>query len=126
MSELRDLINDRLGLLQISLRQAAARSQGKTTATTLSRLALGKHTGKITADTIAGIALALDLPMSAVRAAAEKDTTPASWLEMSEKTSRELRDAPERLRRIMEVAEREMLEHRLEQRAKVKEARPLS
>lgn len=124
MSELQKLIQERLDELQISLRAAAARSNGLTTATTLSRLALGKHTGRITADTISGIALALDLSQSAVRKAAEADTAPARWLELSETAARTL--PPERLAAIMEVAERELAAFHEDRRQEVREARPFS
>jgi hypothetical protein len=61
------LVRTRMRELGLSYGGAAARSAGLVSHGTLHRLALGLHQGRLREGTIQGVALALDLPQSAVR-----------------------------------------------------------
>lgn len=73
---LRALVRQRLGELGLSYEAAAARSSGLVSHGTLHRLVSGAHHGRLREGTIQGVALALDLPHSTVRAALPADPEP--------------------------------------------------
>lgn len=75
MNPLQQLIADSLAAQGLSQRQAVARSGGLLTTATMSRIASG-ITVNLTARTIQGLAVALDLKPSTVRAAAEATAMP--------------------------------------------------
>lgn len=67
------LVSDRLEALGLSYREAANRSQGLLSHSTFSRLRSPERwAGRVTGRTISGLALALDLPESRVRKAADQ------------------------------------------------------
>jgi hypothetical protein len=69
---LQELVSNRLLELGLSYREAASRSQGLLSHSTFSRLCDSKRwAGRVTGRTVSGLALALDLPESRVRKAAE-------------------------------------------------------
>lgn len=63
----------------LSLRAAAARSHGKITYETLSKINAGQHSGRLQTRTAEGLAQALDVPLSEVYAAAEAVQPLSSW-----------------------------------------------
>jgi hypothetical protein len=63
------LVRARMRELGLSYEGAAARSAGLVSHGTLHRLAVGLHQGRLREGTLQGVALALDLPQSAVRQA---------------------------------------------------------
>lgn len=69
MDALRKLILDELAKQKLSLREAAARSEGLVSHSTLGLIAQGRHSGNLTDKTLAGIALALNQPVGKVRTA---------------------------------------------------------
>lgn len=75
---LADLIRRRLGELERSSRSAAALSHGLVSHFTLSRHAAGQ-TRKLTHRTAQGIALAIDVPLDEVMAAAGLPMTPGTF-----------------------------------------------
>ena len=70
------LVRQRLRELGLSYEAAAARSSGLVSHGTLHQLASGAHGGRLREGTIQGVALALDLPQSTVRAALPRDVEP--------------------------------------------------
>jgi len=70
------LVRQRLRELGLSYEAAAARSSGLVSHGTLHQLASGAHGGRLREGTIQGVALALDLPQSQVRAALPGDVEP--------------------------------------------------
>jgi hypothetical protein len=70
------LVRRRLRELGLSYEAAAARSSGLVSHGTLHQLASGAHGGRLREGTIQGVALALDLPQSTVRAALPGDVEP--------------------------------------------------
>src|SRR5665213_2520870 len=70
------LVRQRLRELGLSYEAAAARSSGLVSHGTLHQLAFGAHGGRVREGTIQGVALALDLPQSTVRAALPEDVEP--------------------------------------------------
>ena len=80
MTPLQQLILDRMAELDLSYRGAAQRAGGLVSHATLNNIALGRHSGVFDDDTLRGIALGLDLSLSAVRrAAGEKPTAPTEF-----------------------------------------------
>jgi hypothetical protein len=69
MDALRRLIRTELDRQQISYRQAAERSQGLISYGHLNQLATGREGGNLSEQVLAGIALAIDVPLAKVRRA---------------------------------------------------------
>lgn len=69
MEALRQLILAELDRQGLSYREAAARSKGLISYSTLNVIATGSHAGEISDRTLSGIALALDIPVRKVRQA---------------------------------------------------------
>jgi transcriptional regulator with XRE-family HTH domain len=66
------LVANRLVELDLSLRQAAARTEGMITFVTIGNIARGYTPDRYSAKTLRGLALALDLPLSRIQAVAEQ------------------------------------------------------
>jgi transcriptional regulator with XRE-family HTH domain len=64
------LVANRLVELDLSLRQAAARTEGMITFVTIGNIARGYTPDRYSAKTLRGLALALDLPLSRIQAVA--------------------------------------------------------
>jgi transcriptional regulator with XRE-family HTH domain len=81
VTALQKLIEDRLAELDISQRAACARTSGRLTPSTLSRIANG-HSQRVLGRTIADLALALDVPQSVVLKAARATCLPLEFAAM--------------------------------------------
>jgi hypothetical protein len=68
-NDLQRLVSERMAELGLSYRRAAAKSGGKVSHGTLNTIATGRHSWRVDDSTIEGIALALDVDESVVRAA---------------------------------------------------------
>ena len=81
MTPLQQLVLDRMAELDLSFREAAAKSSGKISAAALNNIATGNKTPKHYSDkSLEGIALALDVRLSVVRkAAGETEKTPTEF-----------------------------------------------
>ncbi len=87
--DLQHLVLDRLATLDISQREAARRSNGMITYTTIGMIASGRHSGHISERTAQGLALALDIPESKVRDAAHMTRrTPQTEFRLPRKANR--------------------------------------
>jgi hypothetical protein len=67
---LQQLVKDRMAELDLSFREAARRSGGKVSSSTLNNIAIGRQGKHLDDSTLQGIALALDVSQSKVRAVA--------------------------------------------------------
>jgi hypothetical protein len=100
VEQLSGLVVRRLIELDLSAREAASRSRGRVSYSTIRNIARGTHGGKIT-DTVAeGLAIALDVPLAAVYEAARVPQPLSRW-EWPEKFDRLV---PEERRLIEELA----------------------
>jgi hypothetical protein len=68
-TDLARLIRDRLAALDLSYRQAAARSRGMLTHGSIGAIVTGKHGGKLSERTIDGLVLALGIPRTEIEKA---------------------------------------------------------
>lgn len=71
MTPLQKLVIERLELLGLSTRGAAARANGLLSHTTINRIANGESAGPWSQKTLRGLSLALDLPLSEIEKAAD-------------------------------------------------------
>lgn len=81
MHPLRQLVLNRLMELNLSPREAASRSRGKVSYSTLRLISRGEHSMHLKDETLEGIALALDVPVSTVyeRAGAPQPRSRWDW-----------------------------------------------
>lgn len=68
-NDIQQLVRDRMKELDLSYRQAAAKSNGLVSHGTLNAIATGRHSFRISASTVDGIALALDLEPAVIEQA---------------------------------------------------------
>jgi hypothetical protein len=102
VNELQNLVLRRLAELgtpgsPMSVRQAAARARGRLTYETLRLISRGEHSGNISDRTAEGVALAIDVPVKEVYAAARVPRPESRWT------------LPERFDRL-DVAQRRLVE----------------
>ena len=107
MNPLQSLISTRLGELGLSQRAASQRASALLNPNTIGRILRGE-TLRVTDQTIAGLALALDVPQSVVRAAADDTARPEVFVEMVENFAKL---SPELQARVMAVMQDAMAEH---------------
>lgn len=88
MTPLQELVLNRMSELDLSFREAAAKTGGIMSHATLNKVALGLHSGNYAEDTLRGIALALDLPQSEVRKAAGLPPTAPSEFRLPAKANK--------------------------------------
>lgn len=85
MNELQELVLRRLEDLggpdgPMSLRDAAARSQGLVSYETIRKIIRGKHTGRIEPDSAEGLARALQVPVAKIYEAARQPQPQTRWV----------------------------------------------
>lgn len=76
---LTELVRSRLAELGLSARAAAARTHGGISHATIATFTNGQHSGRITDKTAAGLAVALDLPISRIYEAAATPQPLSRW-----------------------------------------------
>ena len=114
-------VRARLDELDISSRQAAARSQGLLTHATLSRIANAyMYAPRLTARTISGLALALDVPESRIKKWAAESAPPDT-----DKLAREYAGLPAASRaQVMALVTKLAAEEEKKRKEKVRAERP--
>lgn len=80
---LQQLVAERLEELGLSLREAAGRSGGKISHSTLARFSRGDFVGRIRPDTVLGLARALQVTEATVWKAAEDTVRPEAFVRLS-------------------------------------------
>lgn len=80
---LQQLVAERLEELGLSLREAAGKSGGKISHSTLARFSRGDFVGRIRPDTVLGLARALQVTESVVWKAAEDTVRPEAFVRLS-------------------------------------------